>query len=469
MTNPTRDTAAGRIYNDLRNLARRTGRPSDQLMLEYVMERFLFRLSNHPEGGRHFVLKGGLLLAQFGARRMTRDIDILGRSFSGGEAGITRRIAAIAATEADDGVVFDPTSLSTVPIRQDDEYHGLRLTMAASLSRARLKLQLDVSFGDPVTPEPKLIDYPQTLEGTPFPLYGYPMATVIAEKLTTAVALGDLNTRDRDYADLYQLLTRHRLDGNELIAALTATAEHRAIQLRQLSQKADLHHAPHPAPCRQVVRACPPPAGVGNGGSRRRLGEHRRPDSRERLPHSGAHALGEGGLSPHVGLDQVAREVGDALGRLAALGEDDGAVIGLLETEGPDHPVLLDPERELAAGVEPDHVAVRLPRQLTVAVGVGEPGTQPDLGEISGEPGRLHLRAPLRHPADIADDLPDPFGGRLDLDAVFEQGYLVHGATSLSDGGRLGLRRRGRAGEEDEIDDQRGHEDDQQWQDHVVR
>lgn len=158
MPNPTRDTTAGRIYNDLRNLARRTtGRPSDQLMLEYVLERFLFRLSNHPEGGRHFVLKGGLLLAQFGARRMTRDIDILGRSFSGDEAEITRRIAAIAATEADDGVVFDSTSLSTVPIRQDDEYHGLRLTMAASLSRARLKLQLDVSFGDPVTPGPELI------------------------------------------------------------------------------------------------------------------------------------------------------------------------------------------------------------------------------------------------------------------------------------------------------------------------
>lgn len=97
-------------------------------------------------------------------------------------------------TAGRNGVAFDPTSLSTVPIRGDDEYHGLRMTMVASLSRARLKLQLDVSFGDPVTPEPKLIDYPQTLEGTPFPLYGYPIATVIAEKLSTAVALGDLSS-----------------------------------------------------------------------------------------------------------------------------------------------------------------------------------------------------------------------------------------------------------------------------------
>jgi hypothetical protein len=81
MPNPTRDTAAGRIYNDLRNLARRTGAPTDQVMLEYLLERFLYRVSIHPLGRQHFVLKGGLLLAQFGARRVTRDIDILGRAF----------------------------------------------------------------------------------------------------------------------------------------------------------------------------------------------------------------------------------------------------------------------------------------------------------------------------------------------------------------------------------------------------
>ena len=154
MPNPTRDTAAGRIYNDLRNLARRTGAPTDQVMLEYLLERFLYRVSIHPLGQQHFVLKGGLLLAQFGARRVTRDIDILGRAFPGDEQEIIRRITQIAATAVDDGVTFEPDTLTTVPIRQDDEYHGLRLAMNATLSRARLKLQLDVSFGDPVTPAP---------------------------------------------------------------------------------------------------------------------------------------------------------------------------------------------------------------------------------------------------------------------------------------------------------------------------
>ncbi|MGI8336376.1 nucleotidyl transferase AbiEii/AbiGii toxin family protein [Actinomadura scrupuli] len=235
MPNPSRDTTAGRVYNDLRNLARRTGRLTDEVMVDYVLERFLYRMSISPSGGRHFVLKGGLLLAQFGARRMTRDIDILGRSLSGEEPEIISRIAGIAATEVDDGVIFDAGTLRTVPIREDEEYHGLRLSMVATIARARLKLQLDVSFGDPVTPDPVLIDYQQQLVEESFQLLGYPIATVIAEKLSTAVALGGLNTRDRDYADLYRLLTLNDLDGREVTAALAATTAHRGIPLQRLS------------------------------------------------------------------------------------------------------------------------------------------------------------------------------------------------------------------------------------------
>jgi len=239
MVTPARDSTAGRVYNDLRNVARRNGRSTDELMVEYILERFLYRLSVSPVGGRFFVLKGGLLLAQFGARRMTRDIDILGRSFRGDEDEIVRRIAAIAVTEVDDGVEFDSGTLKAVPIREDDEYHGVRLTMTASIARARLKLQLDVSFGDPVTPEPMLIEYPQQLGGEAFRIFGYPLAAVIAEKLSTAIALGDLNTRDRDYADMHRLISSNDLDGAELKDALEATAAHRGIALRSLGGSID--------------------------------------------------------------------------------------------------------------------------------------------------------------------------------------------------------------------------------------
>ncbi|MER6830406.1 nucleotidyl transferase AbiEii/AbiGii toxin family protein [Streptosporangium sp. NPDC000563] len=258
-------------------------------MVEYVLERFLFRLAASPLGGRHFVLKGGLLLAQFGARRMTRDIDILGRAFPGDDAEIIRRIAGIAETVVDDGVTFDPASLKTVPIRQDDEYHGLRLSMASNIARARLKLQLDVSFGDPVTPAPQLINYPQQLAGGSFQLYGYPLATVIAEKVVTAVSLGALNTRDRDYADIYRLISLNNLNGDELTAAIRATAEHRGVVLEPLSSRisdlpvrrqssylawirrqgqTDADHPPHFADLTELVITFADPLVVGKAAGR---------------------------------------------------------------------------------------------------------------------------------------------------------------------------------------------------------
>lgn len=235
MPNPTRETTAGRVYNELRNLAKREGRSSADLMLAYTLERFLYRLARAPQGGRHFVLKGGLLLAQFGARRATRDIDLLGRYFNGEHAEVIARIKAIAAFAADDGVLFDPDGLRAAPIRTEEQYGGLRLSMPAALSRARLKLQLDISFGDPITPEARLVDYPQHLSPEPFQIYGYPIDTVIAEKLTTAIDLAEANTRDRDYADLYRLVCRNDFDAATLRAALERTAEHRGLNLRPLS------------------------------------------------------------------------------------------------------------------------------------------------------------------------------------------------------------------------------------------
>jgi hypothetical protein len=231
-----RDTTAGRVFNDLRNLARRTGRGTDELLLTYSLERFLFRLSSTPDLNGDFVLKGGLLLAQFGARRPTRDIDLLGRSFPNDETEVVTRIAAIASLTVDDGVVFDPDTVRPRAIRETEDYAGLRITMAAHIARARVKLQLDVSFGDPVTPDPRLIDYPQQLIGETFPILGYPLETVVAEKLTTAIALGDANTRDRDYADLYRLITLHAIAGDSARTALDRTAIHRGVRLAPLSE-----------------------------------------------------------------------------------------------------------------------------------------------------------------------------------------------------------------------------------------
>lgn len=232
----SRDTTAGRVFNDLRNLAHRTGRATDELMLTYALERFLFRLSATPRLSGQFVLKGGLLLAQFGARRPTRDIDLLGRSFPDDEAAVLDQIATIASLAVDDGIVFDADTVKSRAIRETEDYAGLRVTMAAHVGRARVKLQFDISFGDPITPAPQMIDYPQQLTGSTFRLLGYPLETVMAEKLATAITLRDTNTRDRDYADLYRLIILHTVTSDGVRTALVRTATHRGVRLVPLSE-----------------------------------------------------------------------------------------------------------------------------------------------------------------------------------------------------------------------------------------
>lgn len=233
MPNPSRDTTAGRAYNDLRNLARRTGRGTDELLVSYALERFLFRLSQ--DAPQRFVLKGGLLLACFGARRATKDIDLLAEDLSNDQEAVKSEVVAVAGIAVDDGVSFEVDAIRTSAIREDADYTGVRVIVPAAVAKARLRLGIDVNFGDPVTPGAQVLDYPQLLSEKSFGLLGYPIETVIAEKLCTAIVLADLNTRERDYADLYRLIGTHDLDGDLVGAALSRTARFRRAELMPLS------------------------------------------------------------------------------------------------------------------------------------------------------------------------------------------------------------------------------------------
>ena len=155
------------------------------------------------------------------------------------QAGIRAAIVRLAGIPLDDGIEFDTGGIRTTTIREDADYAGTRVTMPASVARARIKISLDVNFGDPITPEPRLIELAQVLSPAPFTLLGYPVETIIAEKLTTAVTLGDANTRDRDYADLYRLITRHDLTGPTVADALRNTAAFRRVHLRPLAETLD--------------------------------------------------------------------------------------------------------------------------------------------------------------------------------------------------------------------------------------
>jgi hypothetical protein len=120
-------------------------------------------------------------------------------------------------------------------IRDDANYGGVRVTMPAMVDRAKILLRVDLSVGDPVTPAPVEIHYPSLLDSS-FTLRGYPIATVLAEKIVTLIERGDTNTRERDVADIVVLARRHRPTDDELIAAITATAAHRQAELRPVAE-----------------------------------------------------------------------------------------------------------------------------------------------------------------------------------------------------------------------------------------
>lgn len=241
MTAPTRATTAGSAYLDLRKKARQDRRPVDELLQLYVLESFLARMSAADVTDR-FVLKGGLLLAVFGERRPTRDIDLLAQSVANDPATVRTAITNIAATNMDDGVVFDTLAATADVIREEDQYQAVRVSMTAALATARPTFHVDVSVGDPVTPEPQIVQLPRILGGT-IAVRGYPLAMVYAEKLVTAITRGTASTRWRDFADIYALSRRHPVDGTELSASIREVARHRGADLAPLSRTLDGYDA----------------------------------------------------------------------------------------------------------------------------------------------------------------------------------------------------------------------------------
>lgn len=240
MSRPTRDTVAGRAYLDLQNQARRQKRGTQELLTMYVVERWLSRMSRSAYA-EDFILKGGMLLASFGTRRPTVDADALARNMAADEETVARRVAEIAAIEdPDDGVEFLPETVTTAVIRDDALYSGVRVTMTAQLATAQVKLRLDINFGDPVTPAPRTVELPSLRPDSPsIRILGYPIETVLAEKLVTAIELGRANTRVRDFVDIYLLTGTQAVQYGSLRDALTATAEFRGTALVSLAGAVD--------------------------------------------------------------------------------------------------------------------------------------------------------------------------------------------------------------------------------------
>jgi hypothetical protein len=229
VTRATKETIAGQRYLDLQREARRTRRPTDELIQLYALECFLDRLL-HSNFAENFVLKGGVLLAALDARRPTRDIDLSARALDNDAAATLEVIRKISAITLDDGLIFDSAGATAEAIREDDNYSGVRVTLGGTLSRAIIRLHVDVNVGDPIWPEPTNVRLPRLLDGQLI-VPAFSLEMVLAEKIVTAIARGTANTRWRDFVDIYTLSRRHNIDGKTLRQSLVTVAEYRDVAL----------------------------------------------------------------------------------------------------------------------------------------------------------------------------------------------------------------------------------------------
>jgi predicted nucleotidyltransferase component of viral defense system len=223
---------AASIRQRLLDLARERGEDFQAILDRYAVERLLYRLSVSDQRNA-FLLKGALLFAVWfdAPHRPTRDADLLGF----GEPDAARlgdSVARLCAIAAGDAITYDATTIRVQEIREQASYPGLRVNLRAELDDARCNVQLDVGFGDAVTPAPVEAEYPGLLADLPSPrLRVYPRESVYAEKLEAIAQLGIANSRMKDYFDLLALAREGAIDAATLARAIAATFERRGTPL----------------------------------------------------------------------------------------------------------------------------------------------------------------------------------------------------------------------------------------------
>jgi predicted nucleotidyltransferase component of viral defense system len=196
----------------------------NQILVRFALERILYRLSQSPHADQ-FLLKGALLFNLWYdmPHRPTRDADLLGFGPSDLES-IVQTFRDIAGVKVADGMTFDPDTIHVEEIRKEAGYTGARVLIVGEIAKARCKTQIDIGFGDAVTPGPVQSIYPVLIKDLPAPqLRTYPVYTVIAEKLHAIALLGMTNSRLKDYLDLWVLFSRETLNANTLALAIAAT------------------------------------------------------------------------------------------------------------------------------------------------------------------------------------------------------------------------------------------------------
>ena len=230
----TRDMSAS-VRARLMNAAKTNHEAFDLVLVRFAIERLLYRLSQSKYHDR-FVVKGAIMFQVWSnlTHRPTRDLDLLGM----GEPDIQRFVDVFrelcAQKVEDDGLVFVVDSISAARMKEDEEYEGIRMKFNALLGAARIPVQVDIGFGDAITPSSQLIVFPTVLELPAPQLQSYPRETVVAEKFQAMVMLGIANSRMKDFFDLFTLCTQFEFDGGLVCRAIKATFDRRKTSIPTL-------------------------------------------------------------------------------------------------------------------------------------------------------------------------------------------------------------------------------------------
>lgn len=229
MTKPAISNLPASVRQRLLNLSHQRQEDFNLVLSLYAIERLLYRLGQSPYAVL-FVLKGAVLFSVWTGKlhRPTRDLDLLGFGDTSAENLATVFQAICRQEVLADGMVFDASSLHITQILEGQEYGGQRIQLKASLDTARIPLQIDIGSGDAITPGARLTRYPTLLDFPAPELRSYPKETVVAEKLHAMVAYGALNSRMKDYYDLWLLSRLFDFEGSLLTDAIRATFERRA-------------------------------------------------------------------------------------------------------------------------------------------------------------------------------------------------------------------------------------------------
>jgi hypothetical protein len=227
MAQNNKNTAAS-VHQRLLKKARETARPFNELLQHFAIERFIYRLSKGPHADR-FLLKGALMFSAWAGpgSRPTMDIDLLGKIDNSLEVILAVMKDTCEMKVVTDGMDFHSESVTAVRITEDAEYKGVRCRLRCSLSNARLTLQIDIGFGDVIVPGPIKVVYPTLLDFPPPELNGYTMESTIAEKFQAMVKLGVLNSRMKDFYDIWFLSHTFDFRGETLAEAVEKTFENR--------------------------------------------------------------------------------------------------------------------------------------------------------------------------------------------------------------------------------------------------